>query len=275
MSATTNAAGPRKWLNTAIGVLLLSIMLFPVYWMVNAALQPNTTVLETTLFPLHPRFDAFAAVWSTQAPNLRTSLIIALGTTLLCLLVATPAAYGLSRRGVPGASTYLFGVLLTQMIPAIVIANGLYAGFIRFGLLNTHVGLILADSTAAVPFAILVIRAFMVAIPHELVEAARLDGAGRLRAFVSIIVPVSRNAIITAGVFAFLAGWNDFLFAVTLTSNTNIRPVTLGIYEYLGTNVNEWALVMATAALASIPAIVLLVMAQRFIAAGTNTTGLK
>ncbi|MEO6713309.1 MAG: carbohydrate ABC transporter permease, partial [Mycobacteriales bacterium] len=139
----------------------------------------------------------------------------------------------------------------------------------------TRRGLILANATASVPLAILVIRAFMMGIPRELVEAARIDGAGQVRTFLKIIVPMSRNAIITSGLFAFLLGWNDFLFAVTLTSTRDVRPVTLGIYNYIGAHVQDWGLVMAAATLASLPALLMLAVAQRFVTAGSATSGLK
>ena len=154
------------------------------------------------------------------------------------------------------------------MIPGIVIANALYTAYNDLGLLNSIPGLILADSTHCIPFAILILRASMIGIPPSIVEAARVDGAGLVRAFVSIVVPVSRNAIITAGLFSFLFSWSDFLFALTLTTTEGVRPVTLGIYQYLGSQVANWSAVMATAVLSSIPAILLLVLAQRFIAAG-------
>src|SRR5258707_12289471 len=108
----------------------------------------------------------------------------------------------------------------------------------------------------------------MGSIPNELVEPARLAGPGHFRAFWSVIVPLSRNSIITAGLFSFLFAWSDFLFALTLTTGTTVRPITLGIYSYLTANVQGWAPVMATSVLASIPAILLLLFAQRFIAEG-------
>jgi multiple sugar transport system permease protein len=107
------------------------------------------------------------------------------------------------------------------------------------------------------------------------IEAARVDGAGQLRAFLSIVLPMSRNALITAALFTFLFSWGDFLFALTLTTTDTIRPVTLGLYQYIGTYVNDWSSVMATAVLASIPALVLLVVAQRYVAAGVTGGAVK
>jgi len=126
-----------------------------------------------------------------------------------------------------------------------------------------------------VSFAPAGLRSFMMGIPPSLVEAARVDGAGLFRAFVSIVVPISRNSLITVGLFAFIFGWGDFIFALTLTTKGTIVPVTLGIYTYLGAHISNWSAVMATAMLGSLPAIVLLVLAQRYISAGVNSGAVK
>jgi len=112
-------------------------------------------------------------------------------------------------------------------------------------------------------------------MPASVIEAARVDGAGHVRAFWSIVLPLSRNSLITAGLFTFLFAWSDFLFALTLTTTETVRPVTLGIFQYIGAYVNDWSSVMATAVLASIPAIVLLVAAQKYITAGTTGGAVK
>jgi multiple sugar transport system permease protein len=253
---------------TVLGVLFLAVMIFPVYWMVNSSLQANAGAATTTWFPTAPTFDGYVAAFQQQGQNFLSSMIISLGTVVVTLLFATPAAYGLARFRMRGTRAFLLVLLITQMIPTIVIANALYTLFNDVGLLNTYPGLILADSAAQIPFSILLMRAFMESIPPSLVEAALVDGATNFRAFVSIVIPISRNAIVTAALFTFLGAWGDFLIALTLTSTTAVRPITLGIYNYIGSNVTAWGPVMATAVLASLPAAVLLVLAQRFIAAG-------
>ena len=154
-------------------------------------------------------------------------------------------------------------------------AIGFYAIFLGTGFLNTLPGLILADSTLAVPFAVLIFTAFMRGIPDEMLQAATVDGAGRLRTFVSIVLPVSRNAVVTVSLFAFLWSWSDFILANTLDAAGEHQPITLGIYHYIGNNNQEWNAVMATAVVASIPAAVLLVLAQRYVAAGVTAGSVK
>ena len=260
---------------TALGIIFLAIMLFPVYWMINASLQPSGNTLTADIFPFNPSFAGYEKAIADQGQNLVTSLIISLGTVVLSLAVAAPAAYALAQFRFWWINVALLAIIISQMIPGIVIANALYAAYNDLGLLNSIPGLILADASHAIPFAILILRAFMIGIPPSIVEAARVDGAGLVRAFVSIVVPISRNSLITAGLFAFLFSWSDFLFALTLTTTEDVRPVTLGIYQYLGTQVANWSAVMATAVLSSIPAIVLLILAQKYIAAGATGGAVK
>ncbi|WP_405854283.1 carbohydrate ABC transporter permease [Streptomyces sp. NBC_01515] len=265
----------RPWGYTAIGALILAVMLFPVYWMVNVSLQSANTAVSTPWFPTHLNFDGYATALSQQGANLLTSLVVAVGSVVFSLLIASPAAYALAHVNARWVGPALFGILISQMVPGIVVANALYSAYNDVGLLNSIPGLILADSTAGIPFAILILRAFMGNIPASVIEAARVDGAGRVRAFVSIVLPMSRNALITAGLFTFLFTWSDFLFALTLTTTEDVRPVTLGLYQYLGAHVSDWNAVMATATLASVPALVLLLVAQRYIATGVTGGAVK
>ena len=201
--------------------------------------------------------------------------MVALGSAALSLALAAPAAHALARFRLRGTNVVLLGILTTQTVPSIVVANALYGAYNDLGLLNSHLGLILADSTAGVPFAIVILHSFMRGIPEEIIEAARVDGAGRLRVFRSVVLPLSRNALITAGVFAFLFAWSDFLFALTLTTTDTVRPITLGVYRYLGAHTNRWNAVMATAVLASLPAAVLLVIAQRHVTSAATGAAVK
>jgi multiple sugar transport system permease protein len=264
------------WGSTAVAVLLLAVMLFPVYWMVNVSLQPGGGgAVATTWIPWDPDLSGYAKAVRDQGSHLVTSLVISLGSVVLSLLVATPAAYALARFRVPFAQSFLLAVLVSQMVPGIVVANALYSAYSDLGLLNSVVGLVFADSSTGIPFAILLLRAFMATVPREVVEAAWVDGAGQLRTFVAVVLPMSRNALVTAGLFTFLFTWSDFLFALTLTTTQDVRPVTLGLYQYIGSYVQDWSAVMATAVLACVPAVVLLLVAQRYVAAGATAGALK
>jgi multiple sugar transport system permease protein len=263
--------------NTAIGLLLTAVMLFPVYWMINVSLTPQRDMRKDPpdLLPLHPTFSGYRSVLDDQLPYLGTSLLIGAGTVLLTLVLAAPAGYALAKLRPRGAGLVGLLLLVAQMIPGIVMAMGFYGVFLDTGLMNTWWGLVVADSTIAVPFGVMIFSAFMSGIPDELISAARIDGASTWRTFVSVVLPVSRNAVVTVSLFSFLWAWSDFVFANTLDGGGSMRPVTLGIYRYIGNNNQEWNAIMATAVVASVPAAVLLVLAQRYVAAGVTAGAVK
>jgi multiple sugar transport system permease protein len=280
-SATTrNGKGTgkrRAWWLTALGALFTALMLFPVYWMINVSLTRANNMRKSppNLIPVDATLDGYTVVLRQQLPYLGTSLLIGIGTVALTLLLAAPAGYSLAKLRPKGGGILSFLLLIAQMIPAIVMAFGFYAIYIKLGLLGSVWGLILADSTIAVPFGVLIFTAFMSRIPDELLQAARIDGAGALRTFGSVVLPVSRNAIVTVSLFAFLWAWSDFLFANTLDSGGSLQPITLGIYAYIGNNNQQWDAIMATAVVASVPAAVLLVLAQKYVAAGVTAGAVK
>jgi len=190
-------------------------------------------------------------------------------------VLSAPAAYALAKLRPRGSGFLGIALLIAQMVPGIVMAMGFYGIFLNFGIMHTWWGLVIADSTLAVPFGVMIFTAFMSGIPDELTAAATIDGAGTWRTFWSVVLPVSRNAVVTVSLFSFLWAWSDFVFANTLDSGGDLQPITLGIYRYIGNNNQEWNSIMATAVVASIPAAVLLVLAQRYVAAGVTAGAVK
>ncbi|MFF7886243.1 carbohydrate ABC transporter permease [Streptomyces sp. NPDC020794] len=272
-----NRSTSRMWWQTAIGVLFTAVMLFPVYWMLNVSFTRDQDMRKSPpdLIPLHGTLEGYRAVLDQQLPYLGTSLVIGLGTVVLTVALAAPAGYALAKLRPRGGGVLSFLFLVAQMIPGIIMAMGFYAIYLSLGLLQSVPGLIVADSTLAVPFAVLIFTAFMSAIPGELLQAAKTDGAGPVRTFWSIVLPMSRNAIVTVSLFAFLWSWSDFVFASTLANGGAHEPITLGIYHYIGNNNQEWNAIMATAVVASLPAAVILVLAQRYVAAGVTAGAVK
>lgn len=276
---TDNSPAGRRlrgsWIDTAAALAVMAVFLFPVYWMLNVSLQSSGSAVNTPWVPLEPTLDGYAKAIATQGRPLLTSLVIATGTVAFSLLIAAPGSYALARYKIPGARAVLLALLISQMIPGIVVANALYSTYTSVGLINSIPGLILADSALGIPFAMLILQTFMRSIPDSIVEASWIDGAGPLRTFTAVVLPMSRNALVTAALFTFLFAWGDFLFALTLTTTADLRPVTLSLYTFIGTYVADWSSVMATAVLASLPAIVLLVVAQRYVAAGVSAGAVK
>jgi multiple sugar transport system permease protein len=266
-----------SWLCTLAAAAALVLVLFPVYAIIVGSFESTNTLFSGTFYwlPHAATLDNYSTVIHAQSANVVTSLVVGLGTALLALVVAVPAAYALSKYRLRVTVILVSSLLIAQIVPSIVLATSLFIVFHRINLVNSYPGLIIADGTYAVPFAILVLRAFLFSLPNELIYAARVDGATEWQAFRLIVIPLARSAVITVAVFAFLAGWGDFIFALTILNGSGIEPITLGIYTYLGNYSTDWGAVMAAGVFAMVPAGILLVVAQRYIASGLTAGSVK
>lgn len=266
-----------SWLCTLAAAAALVLVLFPVYAIIVGSFESNNTLFSGTFYwlPHAATLDNYSTVIHAQSANVVTSLVVGLGTALLALVVAVPAAYALSKYRLRVTVILVSSLLIAQIVPSIVLATSLFIVFHRINLVNSYPGLIIADGTYAVPFAILVLRAFLFSLPNELLYAARVDGATEWQTFRLIVIPLARPAVITVAVFAFLAGWGDFIFALTILNGSGIEPITLGIYTYLGNYSTDWGAVMAAGVFAMVPAAILLVVAQRYIASGLTAGSVK
>jgi multiple sugar transport system permease protein len=278
-----------RWLCTLAAFGALAIMLFPVYAIIVGSFESTETLFSGTFYwlPHAATLDNYRTVLQggsgdlastaggSQEGAILTSVLVGLGTVALALVVAVPAAYALSKYRLRVTVILVSCLLLAQIVPSIVLATSLFVVFHWINLVNTYPALIIADGTYAIPFAILVLRAFFFSLPNDLMFAARVDGASEWQTFRMIVMPLARSAIITVAVFAFLAGWGDFIFALTILNGTGIQPITLGIYNYLGNYSTDWGAVMAAGVVAMVPAAVLLVIAQRYIATGLTAGSVK
>lgn len=266
-----------SWLCTLAAAAALVLVLFPVYAIIVGSFESTNTLFSGTFYwlPHAATLDNYSTVIHAQSANVVTSLVVGLGTALLALVVAVPAAYALSKYRLRVTVILVSSLLIAQIVPSIVLATSLFIVFHRINLVNSYPGLIIADGTYAIPFAILVLRAFLFSLPNELLYAARVDGATEWQTFRMIVIPLARSAVITVAVFAFLAGWGDFIFALTILNGSGIEPITLGIYTYLGNYSTDWGAVMAAGVFAMVPAAILLVVAQRYIASGLTAGSVK
>lgn len=258
---------------TLLGIILLAIFLFPVYWMVITSFKSNAEVLT---YP--PRF--VPSIWDVSAYQdqvLRNtvflryylnSAIVGIGTMLLSVSLAAPAAYALAHFRIRGKFLVLILSLTSLFFPGIMLALPLFVIFSQLRLTNSYFGLILANTALNLPFAIVVLRPTFLRIPTELTEAALIDGCNKWRAFFRIALPLAKPGLATAAIFAFLAGWNDLIFALSFTDRDTFRPVTAGIWNYILNNTTDWAAAMASATLAMLPTLVVFIIAQRFIVSG-------
>jgi multiple sugar transport system permease protein len=266
-----------SWLCTLAAAVALVLVLFPVYAIIVGSFESTNTLFSGTFYwlPHAATLDNYRTVVHAQSANVVTSLVVGVGTALLALVVAVPAAYALAKYRLRVTVILVSALLIAQIVPSIVLATSLFIVFHWIHLVNSYLGLIIADGTYAVPFAILVLRAFLFSLPNELLYAARVDGATEWQTFRLIVIPLARSAVITVAVFAFLAGWGDFIFALTILNGSGIEPVTLGIYTYLGNYSTDWGAVMAAGVFAMVPAGILLVVAQRYIASGLTAGSVK
>ena len=206
---------------------------------------------------------------------LRVSLTVALASTLLAVTAAVPAAYHTARRRFRGRSAFLFLVLVTQMFSPTTLVVGLYREFFELGLVNTSAALILTNAAFNLAFAVWILRAFFASIPREIEEAAEVDGCSRIGALLRVVLPLARPAIVTAAIFAFIAAWNEYIVALTLMTDADMKPLTVGITSYVTAYVQHWNLLFAASTLAIVPVIVLFAVIEPYLVSGLTAGSVK
>ena len=199
---------------------------------------------------------------------------VAIGTTLLTIVIAVPAAYAFARLRLPGKKPVGFYVLATQLVPPIGLIIPYFLILNRIGWMDSYRGLIAIYLTFSLPFAIWLLVSYFEDIPREMEEAALLDRASRWQAFWHVVLPQARGAIAVTVTFVFLNAWNEFLFAVVLGGAT-VKPVTVAMYNYINTEQTQWAQLSAAALVAMMPVIVLGILAQRHIVSGLSAGAVK
>lgn len=264
---------------TILATAFVALYLFPVYWMVATSLKSKGDIFAAPpkLFPIPPDVTSYL----TQVLNnpvlitvLLNSIIISLGTMLLTLVLAIPGAYGLARLKLRGGGLMLLILLIGQLLPGIVIAGPLFLSFSRVGLLNTHLGLILADTTFTLPFSVIMLRPFFLAVPSELEAAAKVDGCSQFGVLWRIVLPYVRSGLVTVAAFAFLIAWGEFVFALSLNTKTN-QPLTVALNNFVGQYGTQWNDLMAVSTVTSLPIILIFASLQRFIVGGLTSGAVK
>jgi len=268
------------YVKTAIGTAIVVILLFPVYWMVLTSLRTETDAAHSP--PLIAPSHLDTAAYSTAVfdnPDVKqaivNSAIISFGTMALTLLLAVPAAYVLARRRVRFVGVALLILLVTQLLPGIAVATPLFVIFKKLALLNSYLGIILADATLTVPFAILVLRPFFLRIPRDLESAALVDGCRPFGAFMRVVLPVSRSGVITVAVLSFLLAWGEFLFALSLTTSNDVQPLTVALATFSSSTGTPWNQIMAVATVVAVPIVAVFIGLQRYIVGGLTIGGIK
>jgi ABC-type glycerol-3-phosphate transport system permease component len=259
-------------------LLLLSAVVFPLYWMLVASLTPEASLFqEPALLPYALSFDHYKALFDTRnfLVPIRNSLIVAGATTALVIPVAALCAYALARMPLPGKQLLLALVLAVSMFPQISIVAPLYLVLRELRLLDTYPGLVLPYLTFSMPLAIWLLTGFFRQLPRDLEEAAMLDGASRLRMLRDIVLPISLPGIASTAILTFLYCWNEFLFALSFTLGPDRYTVPVAIALFRGRYQVPWGEVLAGALVATIPVAVIVIVFQRHIVAGLTAGATK
>jgi multiple sugar transport system permease protein len=273
------APGLRRAALAAGGVAVAAGFLAPYAVMLLDALKPAAELRASPprLLPVDWRPQNFLDVLGDPAfrSALRVSLTVALASTALAVAAAVPAAYHTARHRFRGRDAFLLVVLLTQMFSPTTLVVGLYREFFELGLVNTATALILTNAAFNLAFAVWILRAFFASIPREIEEAAEVDGCSRLGALVRVVLPLSRPAIVTAAIFAFIAAWNEYIVALTLMTDPAMKPLTVGITSYVTAYVQHWNLLFAASVLAIVPVVVLFALIEPYLVSGLTAGGVK
>ena len=252
------------------------VVLVPFLWMITTSLKPVRAVhLPPFIVPREFIWHNYALAWhaDTFARYYLNTAIMTAGIVLGQLLFSSLAGYAFARLNFPGRNALFFVVLATMMVPVYVTLIPSYLLVRDLGWLDSYQGLIVPRLVSA--FGIFLMRQQYLGIPRDLEEAALLDGASRLRVWWSIVMPLSGPAVATLGIFSFLFAWNDFLWPLVITTDPTMRTVQLGLAMFTGRYGTQWTLLMAGAVCASIPALVVFAIGQRWFVRGAVMSGVK
>jgi len=269
----------RRTALSGAGLAVALVVLAPYIVMICTALKPERELRITPprLTPIEWRPANVLDVLGDPSFQgwLYASLVVALTSTAIVVLAATPAAYYTARHRFPGRSAFLLLVLVTQMFSPTALVVGLYREFFELGLVDTYAALILTNAAFNLAFAIWMLRAFFASIPRELEEAAAVDGCGRIRTLLQVVLPLSLPGLVTAVVFAFIAAWNEYIVALTLMSDPARKPLTVGITSYVTAYVQHWNQLFAAAIIAIVPVVVLFALIERHLVGGLTAGSVK
>jgi len=253
------------------------LVLIPVMWILDVAMSPGNIlggdigISDWT----GEHFTKMLAGDSSFWIWMRNSLIVSLGTTLMGLALAVPAAYAFSRFRFSGREGSMFAFLLVQMFPGIIILVPYFMVMKSLGLLNTSLGLILAYSVTALPLCVWMLKGFFDTVPRELEEAALLDGCNQFQVFWKVILPLSLPAVAVTALFSFLAAWNEYLLALTFNTSNDMYTLPVGLASLISSTGQAWGDFAAASLLVSIPVVILFIVFQKFLIQGLSAGSVK
>ena len=268
----TVATRSKRVLFTLFAWTVILLIAFPLFWMIVTSLKPESELFTRppTFFPSEYTLANYERLlFDTHFPTFfMNSSIVALGTTLLVIVVATLGAYSLVTFRYRGRRLLAQAVLFTYLLPSVILVIPLYLVMARLGLVNSLLGLVICYATFALPFALWLLRSFMAAIPIDLESAAMIDGASRIRAFIDVILPQALPGIISTALFTFIVAWNEYLFALVLINRQLSMTLPVGILSH---NINQ----MAASVMMSVPLIIAFSFLQKHLTRGFGAGAVK
>src|SRR3954468_12852273 len=267
-------------------VLMSLVFLAPFAWMLIASVSQQKDLLSVPLdwIPDHISFDRYREIFTAQGANnpfanfrsaLLNSTIIATSTVLISITVGVFGAYALARLRFRAQRPLMLVFLSTYMVPPIALVIPLYLIMARLQLLNTRLGLIIVYCTFTTPFVLWIMGNFFRTIPHDLEDAARVDGCTRVGALFRVILPLARPGLLATMLFAFLVAWDEFLYALIFTSTTASKTVPVAIAEFAGRYTTDFGLQAAGGILAALPPVLIALVFQRYIVSGLSSGAVK
>ncbi len=261
-----------------VGVILF-LMLLPLFWMVISSFKSMSEIFQSppTYFPQTFSLEAYEQAWN-KAPlptYLVNSTIIALVTVAFTLVAGTLTAYGLSQYRFKGSNFVLVLFLFTRVIPPLSLILPFYVIFLKLGLINTRTAVTVYTIYLSYPLMVWLLKGFFDDFPRELIDAAVIDGASRTGALFRIVLPVTLLAIMAVAVMAFMWTWNEFLAPYLFINSDELKPLTVGIYYFVGDEFTYWNRMSAAGVIAVIPSITFFVLAQKYIVKGLTAGAVK
>jgi len=262
----------------ASGIILI-VVLFPFYWIVVSAVKPDTELFTSPpqILPRSLTIEQFVRLFNDTAflTYYRNSVILVTSATLLVIVIATLGAYSVTRFKYPGRELFNRVILLCYMYPPILLAIPLFRIARGLGLINTHIGLLLVYIATSLPFTLWLLRAFFVGIPLSLDESALIDGAGEVRVFIHIVLPLAIPGIVAAAIFTFINVWNEYIFALVLLSSDHLKTLPVGVGSLSTKTAIHWGMLMAAAVLISVPILIFFSFLQRKLLHGITAGAIK
>jgi multiple sugar transport system permease protein len=265
-----------------IGAILIPffvLFLFPFFVMISTSLKSEQEVFQQppTLIPRSAEFDNYREIWNqvSLATYFRNSLLIGIGTAILALVLAIPAAYAMARFPFKLRQLYLFTLLVIQMFSPIVIILALFRVIATYQLLNNLWTLVVINAAFGLSYAVWLLTGYFQTIPAEIEEAAMMDGTSRLHAILAITIPLSWPGIVAAAIFTFMNAWNEFLFALTFISDEEKVPITVGLFHFIGHFQVQWNYLMAASLVTTAIVLILFLTVQKHLTRGLLGGALK